>query len=311
MEQSRARLSGDLNEVVAFATVVQTGSFTRAARELGLPKSSVSRKVSELEARLGSRLLQRTTRSLSLTDPGRAFYEHAQRIVTELEEATATVLELEQAPRGLLRVTTPLNFGTFASIASAFVARYREVELDIVCSDRLVDLVEEKFDVAIRASKLADSSLVARPLGILRSFLVASPTYLAARGAPRQPADLKRHDCVIFGAGTDRGQWRLAKKHSELTLKVHGRLVANDFDIMRAAAVDGLGVALMPATRLGDDIEAGRLVRVLPDWCSPILPIHAVYPSTRHLSPKVRAFLDHVAASRTNLPWEPLPAATP
>jgi DNA-binding transcriptional LysR family regulator len=296
----------DLNDVVVFAKVVRAGSFTGAGRELGLPKSTVSRKVSELEARLGARLLQRTTRSLSLTDAGRAYYDHATRIVAELEAGVAAVQELEEAPRGQLRVSAPLNFGAFAPVLSSFVKRYPGVEVELVCSDRLVDLVEERFDVAIRASRLKDSTLVARPLGLLRSFLVASPLYVATNGEPRQPKDLAQHACLVFGAGADRGHFRLSRKGREETIAVSGRIVANDFELLHGAAKDGVGIAILPFHRIATDLEAGRLVRVLPDWSSATFPIHAVYPSTRHLSPKVRAFVDHFVTTEERLPWEPL-----
>jgi DNA-binding transcriptional LysR family regulator len=296
----------DLNDVIVFAKVVQTGSFTRAGRELELPKSTVSRKVSELEARLGARLLQRTTRSLSLTDAGRAYYEHASRIVSELDAASAAVLELEEAPRGRLRVAAPLNFGLFAPVLSSFVSRYPAVEVEMVCSDRIVDLVEERFDVAIRASRLKDSTLVARPLGMLRSFLVASPSYVARRGAPDKPKDLRQHACLVFGAGADRGHFRLSRRGKEETVAASGRVVANDFDLLQQAAKDGLGIAMLPFPRVAADLDAGNLVRVLTDWTAPAFPIHAVYPSARHLSPKVRAFVDHLIAIEEKLPWEPL-----
>lgn len=299
----------DLNDVVVFAKVVQTGSFTRAGRELELPKSTVSRKVSELEARLGARLLQRTTRSLSLTDAGRAYYEHASRIVNELDAGDAAVQELEVAPRGRLRVSTPLNFGLFAPLLSSFVKRYPAVEVEIVGSDRMVDLVEEKFDVAIRASRLKDSTLVARPLGVLRSFVVASPAYVARNGEPRKPKDLTEHTCLLFGAGADRGHFRLSRKGKEATVAVGGRIVANDFDLLHDAAKNGLGVTMLPFPRIAADLEAGRLVRVLSEWSAPTFPIHAVYPSTRHLSPKVRAFVDHLVTTDEPLPWEPLDVA--
>jgi DNA-binding transcriptional LysR family regulator len=299
----------DLNDVVVFAKVVQTGSFTRAGRELELPKSTVSRKVSELEARLGARLLQRTTRSLSLTDAGRAYYDHASRIVGELDAGTAAVQELEVAPRGRLRVTAPLNVGLFGPVLSSFVKRYPAVEVEIVCSDRMVDLVEEKFDIAIRASRLRDSTLVARPLGLLRSFIVASPAYVAKNGEPRKPKDLTEHACLLFGAGADRGHFRLTRKGKEEAVAVSGRIVANDFDLLHDAAKDGLGIAMLPFPRVAADLEAGRLVRVLLEWSAPAFPIHAVYPSTRHLSPKVRAFVDHLVTTQEPHPWEPLDAA--
>jgi DNA-binding transcriptional LysR family regulator len=299
----------DLNDVVVFAKVVQSGSFTRAGRELELPKSTVSRKVSELEERLGARLLQRTTRSLSLTDAGRAFHEHAQRVVNELEAGTAAVQALEDAPRGLLRVTAPLNFGLFAPALSSFAVRHPAVEIELVCTDRMVDLVEEQFDVAIRASRLKDSTLVARPLGVLANVLVASPRYVAAHGQPRQPKDLVKHACLVFGGGPDRGHYRLTRKGREEEVTVRGRLVANDFDLLHEAAKDGLGVAMLPYPRVQDDCRSSRLMRVLPEWNAPAFPIHAVYPSTRHLSPKVRAFVDHLVATGAPLPWQALGSA--
>lgn len=298
----------DLNDVVVFAKVVQTGSFTRAGRDLSLPKSTVSRRVSELEARLGARLLQRTTRSLSLTDAGRAFYEHASRVVGELEAGAAAVQELEDAPRGLLRVTAPLNFDRFGPVLSSFAKRYPGVEVEVVCSDRMVDLVEERFDVAIRASRLKDSALVARPIGVLRSFVVASPEYVAKHGEPLKPKDLAKHACLVFGAGADRGHFRLTRKGKEEVVAVRGRIVANDFELLAEAARDGLGIAMVPFPRIAEDLEAGRLVKLLREWSATTFPIHAVYPSTRHLSPKVRAFVDHVATTKEKLPWEPLDA---
>jgi DNA-binding transcriptional LysR family regulator len=299
----------DLNDVVVFAKVVQTGSFTRAGRELALPKSTVSRKVSELEARLGARLLQRTTRSLSLTDAGRAYYDHASRIVGELDAGAAAVQELEETPRGRLRVSAPLNFGLFAPVLTSFAQRHAAVEVEVVCSDRMVDLVEENFDLAIRASRLKDSTLVARPLGVLRNLIVASPDYVARNGEPRKPKDLTEHACLLFGAGADRGHFRLSRRGKEETVAVAGHLVANDFDLLQDAAKNGLGVTMLPYPRVAGDLEAGRLVRLLSGWSAPTFPIHAVYPSTRHLSPKVRAFVDHLVTTEEPVPWEPLDAA--
>jgi DNA-binding transcriptional LysR family regulator len=169
--------------------------------------------------------------------------------------------------------------------------------------------VEEKFDIAIRASRLRDSTLVARPLGLLRSFIVASPAYVAQNGEPRKPKDLTAHACLLFGAGADRGHFRLTRKGKEEAVAVSGRIVANDFDLLHDAAKDGLGIAMLPFPRVAADLEAGRLVRVLLEWSAPAFPIHAVYPSTRHLSPKVRAFVDHLVTTQEPHPWEPLDAA--
>jgi DNA-binding transcriptional LysR family regulator len=294
----------DLNEILVFARVVQTGSFTAAAAALGMPKSSVSRKVSELEERLKARLLQRTTRTLSLTDVGRTYYEYCMRIVAEVEEAERAVSRLQDTPRGPLRVTAPLNFGFIGPIIAAFLQRYPEVQLELVCTDRVVDLVEERFDVGIRAGVLGDSSLIARSLGQAPRFLVASPGYLKKRGRPRAPEDLAQHDCMLFGANRERTRLRLEAGSRSLELDVPVRLLVNDTDMLHAAAVAGLGIALVPIFRCSSDLEQRRLERVLPEWNAPLTPIQAVYPSTRHLSPKVKSFVDHVQAALTPSPWE-------
>src|SRR5260221_3157929 len=191
----------DLNEILVFARVVQAGSFTTAAAQLGMPKSTVSRKVSELEERLKSRLLQRTTRKLSLTDVGRTYYDYCARIVAEVEDAERAVSTLQDTPRGQLRVTAPTNAAFLAPIVSDYLKRYPEVQLELFCTGRTVDLVEERFDLGIRAGGLADSTLIARSLGRVGWFLVATPAYLKKRGRPRSPEDLRKHDYLFFGAG--------------------------------------------------------------------------------------------------------------
>jgi len=294
----------DLNEILVFTKVVQAGSFIGASRELDMPKSTVSRKVSDLEARLGARLLQRTTRKLSLTEVGQAFYQHSVRVVAEAEEAELVVGRMQEVPRGLLRVTAPLNFGYLGPIVASFLTRYPEVQVEMVCADRVVDLIEEAFDVAVRAGHLADSTLIARSLGVLRSYVVASPAFLKKNGTPKEPHDLERFDCVIFGAGADRSSWKLHRNGETLTIDVRARFTVNDFDFLDEAARAGLGVAMLPVFRCIENIRTKRLERVLPEWCSPEIPLHAVYPSTRHLSPKVKAFLDHLHERVTPRPWE-------
>jgi len=294
----------DLNELVVFAHVVKAGSFTAAAAELGMPKSTVSRKVSELEERLRARLLQRTTRKLSLTDAGRTYYDYCARIVGEIEDADRAVTSLQQTPQGLLRVTTGVNVAFLGPIVSAYLKRYPEVRLDLFCTARTVDLVEESFDLGIRAGALSDSSLVARSLGKVSWFLVATPGYLKKRGRPRSPEELKQHDCLLFGAGMDSAAVRLEKAGSSRRVALPARLMVGDLDVLYAVATAGLVFSLLPAFRCLDVLRARRLERVLADWSAPATPVHVIYPSTRHLSPKVRSFVDHLQQSMTPPPWE-------
>ncbi len=301
--------SMDLNDILVFTKVVQAGTFVGAARALGMPKSTVSRKVSELEERLGARLLQRTTRKLNLTDVGRTYYQHAARVVAEVEEAERVVTKMQEAPCGLLRVTMPLNFGFLAPIMASFMQRYPEVQLELVGADRIIDLIEEGFDVAIRAGDLHDSSLVARSLGTLKSFLVASPAFLKRHGTPKKPEDIEPLQTVVFGAGTERTGFRLIREGKAITVRVKPRLIVNDYEFLDEAARSGLGIAVLPLFRCIDDLRKKKLVRVLPEWFAREIPLHVVYPSTRHMSPKVKAFLDHVREQMTPPPWElgPLP----
>lgn len=294
----------DLNEILIFSHVVKAGSFIGAARKLGIPKSTVSRKVSELEERLGARLLQRTTRSLSLTDVGYTYYQHAARVVAEVEEAELAVTRMQEAPRGLLRVTAPLNFGYLGPIVASFLTRTPDVQVELVCSARIVDLVQEGFDLAVRAGELADSTLIAQNLGVLKSLLVATPKFLAQHGAPERPEDLERFDCLAFGGSPDRANWRLRRDGETLTVPVKPRLIVNDFDFIDEAVRSGLGIAMLPIYRCIDDLRSKKLRRVLPQWWSPDILLHAVTPSSRHLSPKVRAFLDHLRTHMTPPPWE-------
>ena len=299
----------DLNEMLVFARVVQAGSFTAAAATLGMPKSTVSRKVSELEERLKARLLQRTTRRLSLTDVGRTFYEYSARVVGEIEEAEHAVSRLQEAPRGLLRVTAPVNVAFLGPIVSDYLQRYPEVRLELFCTARTVDLVEERFDLGIRAGALADSTLIARSLGSVRWFLVASPAYLKKRARPRSPEDLKKHDCLFFGAGIHGADLHLTSGKGSAQFAPPARLLVSDMDVLHTAVVAGRGIGLLPAFLCVEDLRARRLERVLRDWNAPATPVHVVYPSTRHLSPKVKSFVDHLHERMTPPPWElgPMP----
>ncbi|WNG25945.1 LysR family transcriptional regulator [Cystobacter fuscus] len=282
----------DLNELLVFAKVVQAGSFTAAARGLRMPKSTVSRKVSELEERVGAQLLQRTTRQLRLTEVGQAYYEHCARIVAEAEQADLVVTRMQAAPHGLLRVTAPLTFSILGPIVTEFLRRYPDVQVEMVCSDRTVDLVDEGFDLAIRAGKLADSSLMARRLGNIERVVVASPDYLRARGTPKTPRDLEKHDCLLFGSSREANHWALRSGSKSVEVQVPTRLAVNEPDMLRGMALAGAGIALLPNIACAEDVTSGRLQHLLPDWAASETPVHAVYPSSRHHAPKVMAFVE-------------------
>jgi DNA-binding transcriptional LysR family regulator len=282
----------ELAGIRVFLHVVQSGSFSAAARQLAMPKSTVSRKISELEAHVGARLLQRTTRKLGLTDVGRIFYEHAVRIAAEVDEAAQAVGQMQAAPRGLLRVTAPLSFGMLGPIVAEYLRKHAEVQVELLCTDRQVDLVDERFDVAIRAGKLADSSLTARAIGTIKRVLVAAPQYCKHSGTPRTPVELEQHACLVFGAGIAPNVWALESGGKCASVRVVPRLSINDPDVLRGVALAGSGIALMPEFVCAEDIKHKRLRHVLPDWCSASMPVHAVYPTARLLSPKAAAFIE-------------------
>ena len=298
----------DLNEMVVFARVVQARSFAAASRALRMPKSTVSRKVADLEERLDARLLQRTTRKLSLTDAGRIFYDHCARIASEVETAERSVTSLKETPRGLLRVTTGPNASYLGPIVRDYLKRFPEVRLELFTTMRTVDLVEERFDLGVRAGPLPDSSLIAKSLGHATWFLVATAAYLKRRGRPRSPSDLARHDALHFGSGSDRVTLHLRRGEQRAAVDLLPRFVSSELDLLPEAARAGLGIAILPAYYCIDDLRARRLERVLRDWQPPPTPIHIVYPSTRHLSPTAKSFIDHLQARMTPPPWELGPA---
>jgi DNA-binding transcriptional LysR family regulator len=296
-------MATDLNALQVFVKVVHAGSFTGAALALDMPKSTVSQRVSELEQRLGARLLQRTTRKLSLTDQGRIYYDHCLRIFADIEEADRAVTSLQERPCGLLRITVPASTQFLGPIFTAFLRRCGGVQLDIVCTDRVTDLVEESFDMAIRAGVLSDSTLMARKLGTVQFVLVASPSYLKKRGRPRSPESLAKHDCLVFSAGRHPTRsFRLTRGDEAREVSSKPTLSVNDLDVLQDAVVGGVGIAMLPTHRCADDLREGRLERVLPDWDAPSQPIHTLYPSGRHLSPKVKAMLDHLQQMKS-APW--------
>lgn len=291
-------------EMAVFVKVVESGGFSSAARDLNMPKSTVSRYVSRLEDRLGVRLLNRTTRSLRPTELGAAYYERVARIIQEIAEAEASVTNMQVEPRGTLRVSAPLSFGYpfMGRIFSSFLEAWPDVTLDVDLTDRVVDIIDEGFDLAIRIGRLRDSSLIARRLAATDRIVVASPDYLAARGTPQVPDDLRHHDCLLYAYEATTASWRLGP---DLTVPVKGRLVSNNGDVLAAAAAEGLGLALVPSFIAGRRVHRGELVPVLKEYTSWEAGVFAVYPHSRHLSTKVRAFVDHLVASfQPEAPWE-------
>lgn len=284
----------DINDMLLFAQVVKARSFSGAALRLGISKSRVSKAVARLETELGVRLLQRSTRRLSLTEVGEAYFEHCDRILDELALADNTVSSLHQEPRGRLKFSAPVAFSTLhvAPALPDFMAQYPDVSVDMTISDRLVDLVEEGYDLALRIAPEPGLNLVARRLAPIRRKICASPSYLARRGIPRVPEDLVGHNCLDYTYMNAQGFWHLQGPQGDASVAVSGTLRINDDEALSQAVLGGLGLALLPTFIIGSELQAGRLVEVLPGYVPVERFIYAVHLPNRHLPLKVRAFVD-------------------
>lgn len=305
----------DLNDVAAFVRVVEHAGFAKAARELGVPTSTLSRAVARLEAATGTRLVHRNTRSVTPTSEGQAFHAQVAPAVLTLRHAARGIDDSEHEVRGRLRVSAPNDIGaTFvAGVVHAFTDRYPEVEVSVELSMRKVNLVQEGFDVALRASgKLSDSSLMARKAGDLEAELYAAPGYVSARGAPATLADLDEHRCVLFRPVNGEVTWTLEGPDGVTEQRVRGRVGGDDFLFVRAAALSGAGIALLPRIIAADDLQAGRLVRVLPLYTLRGSALYVVYAAARVLPAKISAFRDFVLqASGIGLAHRPLAERAP
>ena len=294
--------------MIVFAQVVDSRSFSAAAARLGLSKSAVSKQIAKLEDRLGARLLNRTTRTLSPTDAGQDFYERCLRVAREVEEAERAITHLSAEPRGLLRLNAPASFGReyLAPLVPEMLARWPELRIEALFEDRFVDVVAEGFDLVIRITRLQDSSLVARRIASCRRLVCAAPSYLARRGVPRTPVELLQHDCILYSYATDQNEWEFVGPDGRLeTVRVDGRLRANNAEVTLAALRAGAGLALSPDFIVGPDIAAGRLVPLLTDYENPFGAIYAVWPHNRNLAPKVRAVVDFLVERFAAEPiWE-------
>jgi DNA-binding transcriptional LysR family regulator len=300
--------AGDME---AFVRVVEAEGFSAAAPALGLTPSAVSKLITRLEARLGVRLLQRTTRALHLTADGEAFYEQARRIVSEIGALEAELSDRRGTPQGLLRVTTSLAFSThqLAPVIGEFLELYPDVRLELVPTDRVVDLVEEGIDLAVRVGRLGDSSFMARKIGEDVRLVCASPAYLERHGTPQRPEELARHTCIFSRDRLHSGRWPFrfdgANGQHVREVEVTGRIAISDGDGQLRLAVQGLGIVRLTRLTVATAIRSGELVSLLKEFSAeePV-PIHVVYPHRRHLAPKVTAFVDFVRQKFTPPPWE-------
>lgn len=296
-----------LSEMMTFAKVVETRSFSAAALAMNTSKSLVSKQISTLEQALGVRLLVRTTRRMSVTEIGAAFYEHCARIVQEADAAARTVSQLQAEPRGVLRITSPVVFGALhlAAAMRDFLEKYPQVEIELNATDRALDLMEEGYDVAIRISSDPPANMVARHIAPLRWLTCAAPSYLERCGTPELPQDLLKHECLVFhGPPAPRGGWAYQVNGKRTELPVKGRCRVNSSDVLLQMALDGMGIVLSPAYVLNRYLRTGQLQEILPDSVAyPGMALYAVYMPNRYMQPKVRAFIDHLLGWFRERPW--------
>lgn len=294
-------------EMSVFVAAVDAGNFSAAARYLGITPSAVSKQISRLETRLGARLLNRSTRRISLTDVGREFYERSRAILADIDDAERAVGSASDEPRGTLRVTASISFGQrqIVPLVPEFTARFPDVRVDVVFSDRVIDIVDEGIDVAVRVSAPADSALIARQLVPDRRIVCAAPGYLDTHGTPRAPEDLAAHNALVYSTVYS-DSWRFDGPSGPAAVRVRSNFAANSGEAIRELAVQGAGIARLATFLVGPDIKSGRLVELLPDWRDPQENIiHAVYPSRRLVPPATRAFVDFLVEKLTPVPpWE-------
>jgi DNA-binding transcriptional LysR family regulator len=286
----------DLNLLAIYAHVVDSGSFAEAARRLGTSRSAVSKAITRLEKSLGARLLNRSTRHLSVTEVGAAFAEHCNRILDEVSLAERAVSSLHGEPRGVLKVAASVAFGTLhvAPALAEFLGRYRDLDVDMSITDRSIDLAEEGYDVLIRVAREAPPALVARRLAPVRRKLCGTPAYFAKYGVPQTPQDLVDHNCLDYTLADERGLWRFDGPDGPIAVAVSGRLRMDDDEALSHAVLGGLGLALLPTFIIGKDLQAGRLQDALSQYIPVERHVYAIYLPTRHLPAKIRAFIDYL-----------------
>jgi DNA-binding transcriptional LysR family regulator len=295
-----------LTDIAVFVQVVESGSFTATAERLDISKSVVSKYVTRLEDYLGARLLNRTTRRLSLTEVGRVFYDRSRKGLADIEDAQLEVSRLQAEPRGTLRINVPMSFGILhvAPALPEFQRQYPDLTVDMNLDDRKVDVIEEGFDVSVRISELPDSSLVARRIAPCRHAVVASPSYLEQHGTPRSPEDLHDHNIITYRYQQSANKWHFQSKDTKsISVDVSGSLIMNNSLAIRESIREGIGITRTPTFVVGKDVQEGRLVKVLTGYETLEVQIFLVYPQRRHLAPKVRAFIDFMAERISETPY--------
>ncbi|CAL74784.1 putative transcriptional regulatory protein domain, LysR family [Bradyrhizobium sp. ORS 278] len=283
-----------LSSLRAFVKVVESGSFAEAGRQLRLSRSAISKYIGELEQSLGVQLIVRTTRHASPTETGQRYFERAVAILAELDAADQAVSQSQAAPRGLLRVNAPMSFGTMrlGPVVADFMVRFPELQLQIVLSDDLLDPVQDGFDVTLRIAELESSSLVARRITPVDRVICAAPAYLARHGTPESPEELRRHSSLTYGFLLTGNQWKLTGRDGNHWIQPAWSLCVNNAEVLRDVAIKGQGIALIPRFIAADALASGALTAILSDYTAPPLALYAIYPPTRHLSVKVRLFID-------------------
>lgn len=292
-------------EMQTFAAVVDSGSFVKAADSLAMSKAAVSRYVGDLESRLGVRLLHRTTRKLSLTEEGQVFHARCKELLTNVDEAEAEITSGNAEASGLVRVNAPVTFGIrhLASLWGEFRTLHPKVTLDVTLADRVVDLVEEGYDLAIRIATLPSSTLISKRLSTTRMVLCASPQYLKEHGTPRHPTELAGHAVIAYSYWSTKDEWHFDSPQGKVSVRTQPCIRTNNGDTCRAAALVHQGVILQPTFLVGEDLATGKLVELMPEFRSIDLGIYAVYPTRKHVSPKVRLLIDFLVDAFRTRPW--------
>lgn len=295
----------DLNEVFAFTKVVEYKSYSKAAEHLGVPKSNLSRKIASLEERLSIRLLQRTTRTLSLTEAGKIYYEECKKALDKIDDAESVVSSLQATPQGLLRITLSVEIGYFfvKYLLPKFLQQYPKVNVETILTNDRVDLIKENVDLALRVGSSEDSTYIARKFGIIKTCLFASSQYLKEHGALKTPQDLQKHNCILFSHKQLWNTWLLLNKNQSIEVKVDGRYVSNNFNAIREAIVMGLGIGLLPSLVFKEECSSAQgkeqIVHVLPEWSGSEKDLSLIYPTKKFTTPKMKAFIDFIEQQKS------------